>query len=532
MADIFVIVYETPNAPVGVRYNLYYRGDTSQSGPLPLQPTTNVHFIARPWPVQHRVLLGLRQNVPGDFFQESNTHFVADPWRPPTFYRAFPSSAPPPTTAAPVVETNTHFVPRMQPVTHAVLSNLRQNVASISGPLPLQPETNVHFVPSMRPVVFSVLPGLRQLPARDLFVAETPTHYIPKAWPVVHSVMPALRQNIASASGPLPPQPETNTNFLAKPWPISHNVSIALRQNAAVPPTATVETNQHFVPRMQPVGFTVLPALRQNIPSELSGPLPHQPETNTHFRPGYVPTVHLIDRRLMQAASLDLPQPETNVNFQPKYAAPVHTLDRRLLQNPALDLPPFATNVHFQPHHTPTIHTIDRRLSQQPALDVPPQPETNVHFTPRHTPAAHFVDRRLIMVPALDRPPQPETNTHFGPRFFGAPLLVDRRLMQAPARDVSSPTQPETNTNYAKPQTWPVSYALLKGLRQNVPTDPFVIPSAESGANPHFLARFTPADHHVARWLTIFSADTSFGMSPDAAIASDGAVWVALPGDK
>lgn len=64
MADIRVIVYYVPRAPIATSYTLYFTR-VPPSGQLP-PPETNTNFIAKPWPVSIRVLPALRHNYSFD----------------------------------------------------------------------------------------------------------------------------------------------------------------------------------------------------------------------------------------------------------------------------------------------------------------------------------------------------------------------------------------------------------------------------------------------------------------------------------
>jgi hypothetical protein len=175
VADIFVIVYPTPQHNILAPRYLYYggldsaglpavqpetnthfvgkfsaptfrrlpyfHGDSSQSGPLPPQIEAPAHFLGRFQPAKITSLLGYRQNPATDL--------VAQP------------------------ETNTHFVGRLTPPRFGRLPYFHGDTSQ-SGPLPPQPETNVHFVGRLRVTPFYLLRKLWQQEPNDIRTQPPP----------------------------------------------------------------------------------------------------------------------------------------------------------------------------------------------------------------------------------------------------------------------------------------------------------------------------------------------------------------------
>ena len=195
MSSIFVVLYETPRAPIGAAA-LYWQNSSVDAGPLGAQPETNVHFVARHVPASHTVLALYRSNIAADLSSQApfatNVHFVARHqaaiYNDPLWLRS--NIAADFSTPSPQPQTNTHFVARYQASQYALPQWLWQN-ASADAPVSVVPETNTHFVAVHQPAQF------RQ----------------------------GFRFNTAAFdfSSPLA-QPETNTYFTARHQPAAHTL--------------------------------------------------------------------------------------------------------------------------------------------------------------------------------------------------------------------------------------------------------------------------------------------------------------------
>lgn len=419
MAEIFVVVYESPQLGRPNHWNIYYQNVGQPSGPLPPQEA----FVANP-------------------------HFVGH-FTPVAFSR-FPYNRIDCETSGPLPpqpHTPTNFIGRFAPVSHNLLQSSRQNLAAdVTSQVAF--ETNTHFLGRFSPVSFARLAATWQNQSTDSTAAivETNQHFIGRFTPQTFFIPPALRSNIA-ADFTSQVAFETNTNFVARPWPVS---------------------------------FTVLAALRQNIATD-TNVQPAQPEAQPHFIGRYKDTNHSLLSNLWQGAAGDSqPINETNTHFVGTFTQPKHTILRSLYGNQAIDITAAIvseTNINVlgkftQPQFGRLPSTsIDTSISGP----LPSQPETNTHFVGRFAQPQFNVYANSRQNQALDVPAAivPETNTSFLGKFTQVsfsrlpPTVLDTSI-SGPL-----PPQPETNTHFLSRYT-PVQFDVYANARQNPATD-FVI---------------------------------------------------------
>jgi hypothetical protein len=329
----------------GLRQNI-----AADLGQFLLQPETNAHFIARPWPVVYAVSVALRQTPAVQAIPQSETqpHFLGR-FTAPVHARWSGSIAPPAGDARGTVETGVSFIGKFTSDRYSILHALRENVAADTSHLPAQPDVQPHFVGRFTQPTFSRWVGSVEPPADFLPTVETNTHFVPRFAPVLHAVLPLLRSNIAADGSTPLPQPSTEPHFVGR-----FNQPVFSRWAGAIAnpgnDLSTVETNVHFIARHQSPAHTVNPALRSNVAAD--------------------PTL------------------EAQPHFVGKFAAPQHTVLRGLFGPWNIDAPGIVANPHHVGRFTTPTHSVLPLLRQTvgpPSGPMPRQPETNTHFIPRYT---------------------------------------------------------------------------------------------------------------------------------------------------
>jgi hypothetical protein len=166
VADIFVIVYDSPTQnPAAISNLLLWKPpqDTSTATP---QVEAQPHFIGRFNPSIHRVLPWLRQNSASDavvFFADNTPNFLGK-FQPVQFTVPVALRQPAAADAVVGIADNTPgFTARYRPIQFNILQSLRQQTDfSTTGPIGPQIEAQPHYITRYTQPQFNILISLRQ----------------------------------------------------------------------------------------------------------------------------------------------------------------------------------------------------------------------------------------------------------------------------------------------------------------------------------------------------------------------------------
>lgn len=216
------------------------------------------------------------------------------------------------------------------------------------------------------------------------------------------------------------------------------------------------------------------------------------PETNTHFLAKYSAPQLFLDRRLFQQRAVDegtsgIPSTGGEPHFVGRFTQPQLT---RPVLSQANDIPATVDNPpHYLARYVDPVYTLNGALWTGGSFDVPIV-DVPSYFIARYSQPS--LARPIISpnadtvapIAVVDTPP------HFLAKYSPPQIFLDRRLFQQRAVDEgtsgikSNGGEPHFVGKYYDP-IWTLNGALWTGGSFDVP------PPTESGANPHFLGRYT-----------------------------------------